>query len=45
MIGVKEQASQSADKMVWYYTEPQNEANLQGQDNFGVRNYIYYGYR
>ncbi|WP_337403517.1 leucine-rich repeat protein [Porcipelethomonas sp.] len=45
MIGVKEQASQSADKMVWYYTEPQNEANLQGQDNFGVRNNIYYGYR
>lgn len=45
MIGVNEKASQSDKDMIWYYTEPQGEAYLKGQKNFGAGRESYYGYR
>lgn len=45
MIGVNEKASQSDKNMIWYYTEPQGEAYLKGQKNFGAGRESYYGYR
>lgn len=43
MIGVND--PQSNEGMIWYYTEPQGEGNLQGQGSFGTGQEIYYGYR
>lgn len=43
MIGVND--PQSDEGMIWYYTEPQWEGNLQGQKSFGKNNESYYGYR